>query len=468
MNDELENALAWFKAAPASWASSAKKNIEAGAEWIWEVLQGDFHEDQSTAQVVTGTIISMIPFVDQICDVRDVCACSGKIKKDPNNVWEWVGLVMTLIGLIPVLGSVFKGCGKVMFAAMRRARPNVIEKFLDAAIIAFNKLLTRPIVRKAFNGMRIDNIYKEAAKAVRKVAANVNKSTLMKALDEIIEAANGLLDIVRARGSKALGEKALGLMKDLANLRKLADSKMAAAFKPVKDMLEQLARRLDLESDMAHRAALNVANPHTFKKVTDKTEEALIKKHKPKWAEIRPDLPHRPLVDAETPLNKNWTRTDLPWPHPLANAHKTFSTLDQIIIPPGTKLYRIVDPTSKDNSICWMSEAEFFSLKTKADWRSKFAVWANWNGNGEFVTYVVPPGKPLHVWEGVTASQRIGTDVVLVGGARQIVIDPAHMLKSQMGPRQPTKWGYNDLGVTNKLVGIPVLKNSWFTPPKTK
>ena len=29
------------------------------------------------------------------------------------------------------------------------------------------------------------------------------------------------------------------------------------------------------------------------------------------------------------------------------------------------------------------------------------------NGNGAFVTYTVPPGKPLKVWEGETASQTL-------------------------------------------------------------
>lgn len=62
----------------------------------------------------------------------------------------------------------------------------------------------------------------------------------------------------------------------------------------------------------------------------------------------------------------------------------------------------------------------------------------------------------------MTASQKIGSDVVLTGGARQIVIDPAHMVKSALGPRQKTTWGYDDLGVGNRLVGVPVLTNNWF------
>ena len=79
--DELENALAWFKSAPAEWIDSAGESLAAAAEWIWEVLQGDFNEEQSNAQMITGMVISMIPGVDQLCDVREVVANCGKSTK---------------------------------------------------------------------------------------------------------------------------------------------------------------------------------------------------------------------------------------------------------------------------------------------------------------------------------------------------------------------------------------------------
>jgi hypothetical protein len=110
-----------------------------------------------------------------------------------------------------------------------------------------------------------------------------------------------------------------------------------------------------------------------------------------------------------------------------------------------------------------MSKEEFDKLKSKDDWRRRFAVWANWNSNGEFVTYVVPPGPGLHVWEGVTATQKMkNTKYVLEGGARQIVVDPAELQKAHLSKRRPTNWGYSDFGGTSSLVGVPVLKNNWF------
>lgn len=84
-------------------------DIDSAFDWLWGVLQGDFNEDQSTGQIVVGTVISMIPFIDQAADIRDLVANLINIRKEPRDVWRWVLLIITLIGLIPSLGSALKG-----------------------------------------------------------------------------------------------------------------------------------------------------------------------------------------------------------------------------------------------------------------------------------------------------------------------------------------------------------------------
>jgi hypothetical protein len=222
---------------------------------------------------------------------------------------------------------------------------------------------------------------------------------------------------------------------------------------------------LDIEADMAHRARLNVVNPHAFTRLSDAGEEAAFIKAKPGWVDDTGVLVNRKVK--RVPVTRpGWTSTvqdPKRGRHPLDNAHATFHTMRRVKVPPGETLYRILDPNSADNSICWMRKAEFEKLKSKDDWRRRFAVWANWNSNGEFVTYVVPAGPGLHVWEGVTASQRMdGTKYVLEGGAIQTVVNPADLKKGSMGKRQRTNWGYSDMGGTTSLVGVPVLNNSWF------
>jgi hypothetical protein len=457
MTDEFENALAWFRSSPGEWIENGRKNLAAGAEWIWEVLQGDFNDHASTAQVVTGTVISMIPFVDQICDVRDLVANCKSIKQDPDNSWRWVALVLTLIGLFPGLGSLFKGCFKVAFASMRKAgaasgvTPRIALQ-LDEAVAQLNRFLDRPEVVKALKALKWDNPYKILAANLRTLAAKLNTGALISAFNEAKNAAESLLNLVKKWGGSALAAKADQLIETIAAVHRKADRKLAEAVKPVQDYLIQLARRLDIDADMAHRAYLNTANPHAFKKLKEAEEAAAFGKAKPGWVDTTGNKVH-PSLDEAPPARPGW---------PSTGAYDTFHTMNPKTIPPGTTLYRIVDPTSKDNRICWMTETEFKKLKSKDDWRRRFAVWANWNSNGEFVTYTVPPGPGLKVWEGVTASQRMkNTKYVLEGGAIQLVVDPSHLEKVHISARKKTGWEYDELGTTNTLVGVPVQMNNW-------
>lgn len=470
MNEEFENALAWFRSAPEAWIQSARKDFTACAQWIWEVLQGDFNDEASTAQVATGTIISMIPFVDQICDIRDIVANATKINDKPSDKWHWVALILTLIGLFPTIGSLVKGCGKVMFASMRKAgnvsgaTPRLARNF-DVAVSELSKFLSRPEVARALKTMKVDNPFSYLATEVRKISAELNVKALRISMESAIVAARRMLTLVEKWGNSAVAMKAKNLLAVLENLRQKADSMLPQGIRDGRILLDRLARRLDLESDMAHRAHLNAMNPHAFSRHSQTSETAAIRRTRPAWANFTDRHTHRPLRLAPT-APPGWPSTT---PiqgvrGPLDYAHKTFKNMNPVTIPPGTRLYRILDPNSSDNSICWMSEQEFIKLKSKDDWRRRFAVWANWNKNGEFVIYDVPPGKGINVWEGVTASQKIdGENIVLEGGARQIVIHPDDLEIASMGKRQKTGWGFDDFGESAQMIGVPQQKNNWFT-----
>jgi hypothetical protein len=457
MDAQFENALAWFRSAPAGWIESGRKNLAAGAEWIWEVIQGDFNDNASTAQVATGTVISMIPFVDQICDVRDLAANCKKIKDEPDQSWHWFSLVLTLIGLFPALGSLVKGCLKVVFASMRKAGAagGVTPRLalaIDVAIAELNKFLTRPEVVKVLKALHWDNPYKILAAEIRKIAGKLNTGSLLRAFDDVREAVESLLNLVKRWGSDSFARKAGSLLETIDEVRRSADRGIARALEPAQDFLKQFARRLEIDADMAHRAYLGTVNPHAFARVSEAEAISAFGKALPGWVDCSGKLVNRPLIRAP--------RAKPGWPS--IKAFDTFHTMRAVTLPPGTTLYRIVDPTSKDNSICWMTKAEFDKLKSKDDWRRRFAVWAHWNSNGEFVTYTVPPGPGLNVWEGITGSQQLDrSKYVLEGGAWQIVVEPSHLQKTHISARQKTGWGYDDLGTTNRMIGVPVQRNNW-------
>jgi hypothetical protein len=469
MNDEFENALAWFSAAPARWVASARKDMSAAGEWIWGVLQGDFNENASTSQTVISTVISMIPFVDQICDVRDMVANCKKITVEPKESWHWVALCLTLIGLFPTLGSLFKGCGKVMFAAIRKAgyvsgATPQIAKAIEEAIFQLNKFLARPEVRKALKGLKIDNPYKYLATRIRDLKAQMTVAKLLSAFDEAKKAAEALLNMVKKWGGTGLAAKATDLMKMIDNVHHAADRGIAWVLRPLQDLLERVAKRLDVESDVVHKAHLNVVNPHKFVRLTEEAEHQAFKEKVPPWA--RADgVKKFPRVGEAPHVPRGYPSFD---DGPTKGAWDTFHTIDDVDLPPGTRLCRVLDPASGDNAICWMREEEFLKLHSKADWRKNFAVWTNWNSNGEVVTYVVPEGG-LKVWEGITASQRMAdTKYVLDGGAIQIVLDPNELKEASMSKRRLTNWGYDDMGGSISLVGVPVLTKNWIDWSKKK
>ncbi|MGY0558041.1 MULTISPECIES: hypothetical protein [unclassified Lysobacter] len=479
--DELENALAWFTSAPAEWIDSAGESLAAAAEWIWEVLQGDFNEEQSNAQMITGMVVSMIPGVDQLCDVRDVVANCRKINEDTSNTWAWIGLTITLIGLIPVLGSLAKGCFKILVASSRKATIRVAKNtvdtdlwkhtsyWVDVGIGKLNKHLDTPAVRATLRFMKLDNPYKWLAGKVREVAGALNVSLLTKAFDEIVSALRDLVDLIQRWGSAAMGSQAGQLLQMVLTIRRAANTQLAKVLRPVTNWLDRVARRLDVEADQAYRARVNSINPHFFKRPANEAELETFRRDKPDWVDEGSDLSYDALEDAP-PGRLGYPDMGDTVKGPTKGGYKTFhGTLNAVAYPPGTVLYRIVDPKSYDNSICWMTKSEFDQLKSKAEWRRRFAVKAEWNSNGEYVTYTVPPGKGLKAWEGTVASQAYKNpttkraEYVLEGGARQIVLDPADLDVAYLGQRHATGWGYRSLaGEPLSLVGVPVLKNNLY------
>lgn len=484
MWEELENGLAWFTAAPSRWLVSAKEDLEAAAEWIWNVIQGDFSEEQTTAQMVTGTVISMIPFVDQLCDVRDVVANCKKINQDTSNRWAWVALILTLIGLFPTLGSLVKGCFKVLFAYGRKAMANAGKAALDAdmwqasspyveaGIGKLNDFLARPEVRRTLSALKIDSPYKYLADQLREVAGSLTVSRLTAAFDEVIRVLRQLTDLISQWGGAAMQTRVGRLLLSVQNVRDNANSALANMLAPAQTYLNRLAQRLDVERRLTHRAHTNVPNPHGDIRMQLDAEIEALRRARPEWVKVGKRGKHEGLEDAP-PVPPGHFDIGSRAPRPLRDAFNTFHTAVPDTLPPGTVLYRVVGPGSTDNSICWMTKTEFDRLRSKPEWRDHFAVWKHWNANGEFLTYTVPPGAGMPVWRGKTASQRLENDgspvpadddgnyFWLDGGAEQIVVDPKRLNPQYASPREYTGWGYDDGDIEVNLVGVPILTRNW-------
>lgn len=482
MDQELQNALAFYQPAPDGWLSGLSRKMEAAGVWIWETIQGDFNDNQTTGQVVTGTIISMIPLVDQICDIRDLVANSKKINEDSSNTWSWVALVLTLVGLFPTFGSLLKGGVKVLLLSGRKGflkattSESLIAASIEKSISLLDDFLSIPAVRYTLKSKKIYNACHYLEQQLRALKSTLSVAPLLKAFDELLSATRSLLDTAMSWGPASLRRPIADLWDMLMEVRGQADKMLAKALGPVSDYLEKLANRLRIEGDNLYRARVG-DNTHVlgnYQKRANK-EIQFIENEKPGWVDKG--------IEAQYPALNNLdddyiSYIDDGWPDiryvedsrsPLNGKFNTFdASMHAAEIFPGEKLYRILDPASGDNSICWMREEVFNSLKSKSDWRRRLAVWKSWNENGEYVVYTVPPGENLKVWAGHAGTQvnDVNKAYSLEGGAEQIVVNPSELKKEFTSKRMKTGWGYQDVDSDPEApyLGLPDLENKhkWF------
>lgn len=482
--------------------SSAQKGSEVAKNvgiWLWEVLKGDFHEDPTVGQVATGMVISMIPIVDQICDVRDFFACSIQVRKKPDDNLPKVMMVITIIGVVPTIGSFAKGMLKIILSVLRRSFKNVptnfhrlpafdkkIDETLEHALKQVRIFLNRADVQKYIQFKRIGDPYKFVAGKIEVliIEANKNSSFVIKQAKTLLAKFDKLIGYVqRMGGNHRLVQEAIAEQKKLQDFvhnklpTLLKNNEVHAA---VMKILRKTQRRLEIESDMSFRATVNTKNlDKVWFPYLDELEQ--MKKKTPSWADKNVVLKNPAHLNAKPPekqayfLNQGYPDIGSDFKTFAKNAAKATEFKE------GEVLYRVISPGSADNSVCWMRKTEFEKLKSKDDWRRYFAVWGSWNSNGEFVTYTVPKGG-LKAWEGKAGSQVLDTagrkpqtmsqqdwnekmeqakEFSLEGGAIQIVLDPKMLQASNISARKSTGWGYGDnqLGAID-MVGVPVLKNN--------
>jgi hypothetical protein len=362
------------------------------------------------------------------------------------------------------------GAGK---AALDTNLWHATTPFVEAGIRKLNDFLARPEVRKTLAALKTDNPYQYLAGKIRELAGSLTVAKLTKAFDSAIGALTELLGMVQKWGNTAMATKAGQLLQSIKAVRTQANARLAEVLKPAQDWLNRLAQRLDVEWRVKYRADVNAPNPHGSPRFSLDAEIEEMKKAPPGWVDVAKKASHEPLEvapiapQAHFDIGKKASK-------PLTSAFESFHDAVPDVLPPGTVIYRVLAPNSYDNSICWMTKAEFGKLRSKADWRRRFAVWMNWNANGEYATYTVPAGKGLSVWRGPTASQVLkdknGAEVMadakgnkfwIEGGAEQLVVNPADLHREFVSERKFTGWGYDEGDIEVNLVGVPILQTNW-------
>ena len=276
------------------WLERMADNIAAAGSWTWGTIQGDFNEDQTLGQVATNAVITMIPIIDQAGDVRDITANLKFLIWDKryDDKWVWIALVLTLIGLIPVLGSAAKGVLKTVAKGLK-----------TGAMIPLKRLIE--VLNKFHKG--------NAIKWLRKLVEDLpsHAVTIKRKLREILE---GLRDQLKSLADilpSSLSQQAEDAVNSIDEVAKMADSKIDEAVKELQDGLNKsLAEGVDFEKK-------GVTKSKNTRKQT---------------AIDSPNLPQERKIAADkvTPKNRKWehlTLSNRHLPNQVSIPKKTGNTM---------------------------------------------------------------------------------------------------------------------------------------------
>ena len=498
MNEDLKRALAWVLdkgQAASDWSSQTLNQAKAAAQWVWEVLQGDFNDNQNLSHVAANTGLSIAltatgvgVLAAWLLDLRDFCANCIKVSKEPDNNWHWLGLVLTLLGVVPVLGDLGKGVLRIAVIYLRRfgaltgkslkLNPAKLKLALEYAIIQVRHVLADERVLKLLHKWRWDQPYKKLADITRELRGKATKAEMMQQFDRL---ANGVKDIIGSASKylpAGMRKKADELIQLINRVRNQLNQKVDDALRPAKEFLEAWEKRLLLENANKYRAQVGAVNPHYHGQTSADADAALIQLEQPKWAG-KGELPYEGLGKQAIAEYKAKAAPKIKkgWPNLSNQDIQSFhGDIRADTLPAGTKLVRIIGPENGAGGLFWMTRAEFDKLNAakfpKTEWRKRYAVWPNWNPDGQYVTYTVPEGGQK-VWRGTIASQELKNNpgITLEGGAEQIVFYPGKDDFKEINGRKfrekindphiqgpfETGWGYTDFaGQLSDKVAIPL------------
>jgi hypothetical protein len=380
----------------------------------------------------------MIPLVDQICDLRDLIANCKKLSHDYKDKAAWLALVLTLIGLFPTLGSLVKGVLKIIFAHVRRAGIDQAAKAIERGMSWVIVYLRREEVQKYIKARKIDRLFEWLATGVKELRGRVNTGALLAAFDTAISALEVMVNKVRL--VPAIYRKAKAALEQAKEIRLAANQHMEETLKPVHDILTTIILNLERRALEREHAILNASNIHFCGALPEADAINLMLQHPPTWLSKTGDkflkpadaTFHRPDVDrlsAKFDAAGNLRPQKDIFLYLTDQNIESFHTLQEHTIKGPARLYRILAPTSRGMSDCWVSEEIFNKLQNspnpKEAWRRYLAVWPDWNVNGQFVIYDVKAGESLNVWRGPASSQEKKQlpNNFLEGGWEQIVFN---------------------------------------------
>ena len=439
--------VAWFK----------ETSLETG-QWIWGTLQGAFNEKQTIGQIIVDAVIGMVPLVGDVTAVRDLIAVSIGLAKEPKkreSVTEWLFLVILLFALIPVMGGVIKGVGRLALRVTKKAAENVetlryIIKFLNRvgegdAVKWLNKL----------------NVVEYQAQLSEKMDGFCH--TMITAINQIL----------KARVGRMLPER---WQADLIWVRDGFAALQPLASKMIPQALKELDAKLRVLQALVYKGEIHtVATGKGRAEVRREAEAYLIERplrEAPKQGTRFPSI-HAEVLHEER-LRRKYSKKG--YPDLLGYKEKSPAFGESMVYAniasfsgeitaksaremAGSTIFRAFGnetalATKPGGS--WAAGGFWGYQKVPGnakEWRQLSAVLDEWNGNGFLVVLHLPEDLAMRMpgtnaWHGKIAEQ-FGGDIptqYLQGGGEQVIINLDEMLKKEL----------NRIGEQVKGTGQPV------------
>jgi hypothetical protein len=248
------------------------------AKWVGVALAGDFADDQSFGQIAFGTVVTLIPVVDQVGDVRDIVANLHRLtfRGQYNEFSPWFSLVVTLLGCIPEIGSIVKGIVKEIWLAIKTGAKKLPLKRLiellnfvgEGNVVRFLREFLSKLHGHGQDAAKKIAMLLDALKTKLEDLRKVSFSKAEKMLDEVLENINKafkvLPDMVRkviewiaTHLKNTLDEATDFVMKGVTRARNGAKQLKKDFLRVTGIELKKLAKRAGMKPEHIEKLALH-------------------------------------------------------------------------------------------------------------------------------------------------------------------------------------------------------------------
>ena len=411
-------------------------------DWIWGTIQGAFNEKATFSQIIVDAVIGMIPFIGDATAVRDLIAVVIGLCTDPRKREEkmqWMLLVILLLALIPVIGGVCKGVGRLLLKVMGEVAHLAAGAERAAKLAAAAKDIVAFL-----NRVGVGN----AEKFLLKLKFAEHQEVLLRKLNELLSLLSKVLEKIKAKITWWMPDSFFNAIHRLQAgvewLKQAAPQRLKDAIKELDEFLREIQQYVRSGGETTSKATAHAAEAGA--KQVHRTEELILLEGKAAKRSARGGWA------ANSPKGQDLDRVYRPeagFPDLRAKAKQlkngdvlygdlaTFS--GQIVnreIQPGERIFRVFGPANTTHGVkvnrSYASGQpggnSFWGLNevpTNAkDWRQGSAVLDEWNADGFIVIGTVLPGHTLPACTGLIAEQagkQIGAQY-LKGGSKQAML----------------------------------------------